>query len=93
MWSRSILRLGFFTALIVVVAPRTAHAYIDPGTGSVLLQIVLAGLFGFLFTARRFLEGIRSFSARIRRSRSGMESIVVLEAKPNTVDAMDQSNQ
>jgi hydrogenase-4 membrane subunit HyfE len=37
---------------ILVVAPQPAHAYIDPGSGSYVLQVALASLFGFLFVLK-----------------------------------------
>ncbi len=38
-----------------------AHAYIDPGTGSYILQIVIAGLVGAAFTLRLFWKRIQLF--------------------------------
>lgn len=41
--------------LILAVYPKSAFAYIDPGSGSLLLQIVMSAFFGALFLARNFL--------------------------------------
>ena len=45
-------------ALLAVLASlllvREAHAYLDPGTGSYILQILIAGLFGALFMLKVF---------------------------------------
>lgn len=38
--------------------------YVDPGTGSYLFQIALAGFLGALFTLRSFWKGIRGRIAR-----------------------------
>lgn len=38
--------------LFVLVAAADAHAYIDPGTGSYLLQILIAGLLGAAFALK-----------------------------------------
>ncbi len=35
---------GIWTAVLLVLAPATAFAYIDPGTGSALVQGVIAAL-------------------------------------------------
>ena len=35
-------------AILVLASPLPAHAYIDPGTGSVLLQMILGGLAGLI---------------------------------------------
>ena len=39
-------------------------AYIDPGTGSYLLQIALGGLFGAGYAVRHFWSRIRRFFGR-----------------------------
>jgi hypothetical protein len=36
-------------------------AYLDPGTGSYLLQLLLAGLLGAIFIVRAFWGRIKSF--------------------------------
>ena len=43
-----LLLVGF---LLVFPIPR-AHAYLDPGTGSFMLQLGLGALFGVLFTLK-----------------------------------------
>jgi hypothetical protein len=41
-WRRPLL----LAVLLVALAPRSAHAYLDPGAGSMILQLVLGGLAG-----------------------------------------------
>jgi len=41
-WRRTL----WLTLLLVALAPRSAHAYLDPGAGSMILQLVLGGLAG-----------------------------------------------
>ncbi|MDP9212138.1 MAG: hypothetical protein M3N59_02575 [bacterium] len=36
--------LAGFLALGILVVPSTAHAYIDPGTGSVIIQAIIGGV-------------------------------------------------
>ena len=55
------LILGFFW----VFTTRTAHAYIDPGTGSFLIQILLASLFASLFALKVFWQRFTGRLARI----------------------------
>ena len=38
-----------------------AHAYLDPGTGSMIIQIVIAGTVGALFTIKTFWSQIKNF--------------------------------
>ena len=41
--------------------PRSAFAYLDPGTGSYIFQIVIAGLLGAAFAVKVFWIKIKSF--------------------------------
>lgn len=40
------------------------HAYLDPGSGSFLLQLLLAALLGGLFVLRSYWSRIKSFFAK-----------------------------
>ncbi|MBN8550174.1 MAG: hypothetical protein J0M12_12725 [Deltaproteobacteria bacterium] len=48
----------------MVVLPQPAHAYLDPGTGSVILQVVMAGILGALFTAKTWWRNVKAFFSR-----------------------------
>jgi hypothetical protein len=52
-----------------VMADYFVIAYIDPGTGSYLLQIALAGLLGAGYALRHFWAQVRRFVARPSSSR------------------------
>jgi len=41
--------------------PGKAYAYIDPGTGSYVIQIIIAAALGVLFTIKSFWSRIKSF--------------------------------
>jgi hypothetical protein len=47
--------------LALLAVPATAHAYIDPGTGSLVFQSLLAVLFGVGVAFRR----LRAWAARL----------------------------
>ncbi len=47
-----------------------AHAYIDPGTGSLLLQMLAAAFFGALFTVKMYWKKIKNY---FKKSNSGPE--------------------
>lgn len=50
------------TALIAVsLTASHAYAYIDPGTGSYILQIVLAAALGALFALKMFWRNVKAF--------------------------------
>lgn len=51
----------FFLLLFLVVAPTKAYAYLDPGTGSYLIQVMAAALFGGLFAIKMGWGHIKSF--------------------------------
>ena len=48
-------------AVWVLVAPGRALAYLDPGTGSYLFQILIAALVGGLFAVKIFWSRIKLF--------------------------------
>lgn len=48
-------------ALLVLIFPKNAHAYLDPGTGSYVLQVAAALLFGGLFAVKAFWSHIKAF--------------------------------
>lgn len=56
------------TLAVILTPTRDAYAYLDPGTGSFLLQILLAGFLGLMLTLRLFRERIAAvFNALLRR--------------------------
>ena len=60
-------------------------AYLDPGTGSFLLQMLLATLLGGLFLVRAFWSRIKDFFGRLF-SKGG-------SVAPNEADVDDQSEE
>ncbi len=46
-------------AIAVVAAPRAAYAYLDPGTGSMILQIVVAGVAAAAFMVKTQWRAIK----------------------------------
>ena len=57
-------RAARFTFLVVLVmpwlaAPKTAFAYLDPGTGSILLQIIIGGVAGLGVVAKLYWHRLR----------------------------------
>lgn len=56
--------------IIIILAaslllPINAHAYIDPGTGSIVLQAIFAAFFGALFTIKMWWRSAAAFFARL----------------------------
>ena len=48
----------FFMLSALLIPVRQAHAYLDPGTGSYIIQIVIAGLLGAALSVRLFWHRI-----------------------------------
>jgi hypothetical protein len=46
---------------LLVTFPSTAHAYIDPGTGAMLIQGLIGGIVGGLFIIRMYWQKLKSF--------------------------------
>jgi hypothetical protein len=58
-----LLPMGFplaLTALIVGATSTPAYAYLDPGTGSMILQVLLGGLAGVAVAGKFYWHRLRS---------------------------------
>lgn len=62
---RVLLGLGIFH----VLAPTPAWAYLDPITGSIVLQILAAGLIAAAATFRRSRDAVATFLRKFTRDR------------------------
>ena len=47
--------------LLLLVLPSAAHAYLDPGTGSYVMQLLIGGLLGGLFALGVFWRRVVAF--------------------------------
>jgi hypothetical protein len=66
------LRLWIFA--LAVCVPNPAYAYLDPGTGSMILQLLLGGVAGVLIIAKLYWQLFRDlFAKRKQFLRSGKE--------------------
>lgn len=50
-----------FAMISTIVMPITAHAYIDAGTGSQVIQLAIASVVGSIFLVKTFYRNIRAF--------------------------------
>ncbi|MGQ9730137.1 MAG: hypothetical protein ACUVX8_02600 [Candidatus Zipacnadales bacterium] len=60
--------MGVLTAL---GASGPAHAYIDPGTGSYLFQLAIAGLLSALFVIRLYWRKLKGLFGRVADEEEG----------------------
>lgn len=53
--------VGAAVAVWLLIAEQPLHAYIDPDSGSLIYQAILAGLLGLAFTLRRRIDTLWRF--------------------------------
>lgn len=58
-------KLFFYITLLVILFPKPVYAYLDPGTGSYLFQILIAGVLGSLFFVKSIFRRVKGFLKRI----------------------------
>lgn len=58
-------RVCIATAAAMAVLAGPTHAYIDPGSGSYVLQILFAAAVGAMFYARLCVEAVKRFFRRM----------------------------
>ncbi|MFC1760291.1 hypothetical protein ACFLZD_02080 [Candidatus Neomarinimicrobiota bacterium] len=56
--------------LFFLIFPQTAHAYLDPGTGSYIFQIILAAFVGAAFTIKIYWTKVKTFFINLFSKRS-----------------------
>jgi hypothetical protein len=59
-----VIALGGSAALILSASYSTAFAYLDPGTGSIILQSVIAGVIGSMAFARMYWTRVKEIVRR-----------------------------
>ena len=61
-----------FAVLTFLLAPTSAYAYLDPGTGSIILQMLIAGILAAALYVRLFWDRTRQLFSRLfyRRTRT-----------------------
>lgn len=64
----SIVTLVF---LIQIINTSTAFAYIDPGTGSYLFQMLMAGLLGSAFAIKMAWRNVKAYLSQMFSSNAG----------------------
>ena len=53
--------------LLLTVSTKPAHAYLDPGSGSYIIQLIIAGGVGALFGVKTFWHQIKNFFTSLFR--------------------------
>lgn len=53
------------TLILLFWSIRKAHAYIDPGTGSYIIQLMIAGLLGVAFTLKVYWKKVKAYFSNL----------------------------
>jgi hypothetical protein len=62
--SSKLLAIGASTAALLAASYGTALAYLDPGTGSIILQSLIAGIIGSMAFARMYWTRLKDIYRR-----------------------------
>jgi hypothetical protein len=65
---RSTTHFVFVLAALLLATPTLLPAYVDPGSGSFFLQMLIAGLLGASVTLKTFWKQIKSYFSGNRSS-------------------------
>lgn len=55
------MRAFFIVAFLILFYPKQAYAYLDPGSGSYFLQLVLGIVLGILVSIKLYFKKIKIF--------------------------------
>ena len=55
------IRVILLLSIFIFIGARSAHSYIDLGSGSYFFQVLIAALFGILFTLKGYWKKIKIF--------------------------------
>ncbi|OGI27844.1 MAG: hypothetical protein A2287_00775 [Candidatus Melainabacteria bacterium RIFOXYA12_FULL_32_12] len=67
------LYLAFLILGTSIMLPQKAYAYLDPGTGSYVFQVVIASLMGILFSIKMFWGNIKLFFVNLVSKREEID--------------------
>lgn len=58
---------------LFIASTSPAYAYLDPGSGAIILQVLAAAFFGGLLYFRKFLDGFLNLFKRKSKQPEGMD--------------------
>jgi hypothetical protein len=76
-----VLDIAVLVSLLVLLSASDAAAYIDPGTGSCLFQLLIAGGLAGVYTIRRYWHSLKATLEKFGRTASEEPP-----TRPNGVD-------
>jgi hypothetical protein len=69
--SRTLANSLLLAGLLFFVLTHDAHAYVDPGSGSYILQLIIAGLLGAALAVRIYWKRIKAIFSREQEKEDG----------------------
>lgn len=60
-----IIKLSILIFFLFFAFPKNAYAYLDPGTGSYLFQLLMATILGLSFSIKIFWKNVKNFFSGI----------------------------
>ena len=80
------------SVLVLILLPvGNAHAYIDPGTGSFIIQMLIASILGAVLTVKMWIGTIKRFFLRLV-GRGPSEDSANLSKETNLTEEQESSN-
>ena len=79
---KKLLAMSLSAAGLFAVASEAAYAYLDPGTGSMLLQALIGAVAGAWIVLRLYWDKIKGFFSRFGRKRKSPENISSVDENP-----------
>lgn len=65
----SCVLLVLLSFVLMTALSRQAYGYIDPGTGSYIIQVLLAGFVGSMFLLKIFWKSVKLFFVKLLSSK------------------------
>ena len=69
-----LIHSSVFALLLLTASTHTVHAYVDPGTGSYVIQLVIAALAGIAFAIKIYWGRIKGLFSRSSSEEQGAGS-------------------
>ena len=67
-----------FLFILYVITAKKAYAYLDPGSGSFMFQLLMGAILGGLFTIKIYFKKIKSFFIKLfnkqKKDKNGQNS-------------------
>lgn len=80
------IKFSTLAHLFIFLSPSICFGYIDPGSGSILFQMLIAGLIGFFFTIKIYFQNFKNYIAKFFNKNTE-------QANTNNIQPSKEDNQ